>query len=205
MVLSRFGGLSAIRAERRFRFGAIGTVAGWVCVAVRWNPSQAPRENVNLNFKTKMKTRTYLAAAGACVLLVAVGCEAPVNSGRGFTLPEGDEERGKTAFVDLKCYTCHVVQGIDDFPKPGDTVTSPVFIGGTVARAKTYGDLVTAIVHPSHQLTEELQGRWEEQSGLSPMPEFNDNMTVRQMIDLVTFLQPRYTKLEPLMDPYYGF
>ena len=28
------------------------------------------------------------------------------------------------------------------------------------------------------------------------MPEFNDVMTVRQMIDLVAFLQSRYKKLE---------
>ena len=161
--------------------------------------------NVNLNSQSEMKTKFYLAVASALVLLISAGCEAPVNSGRGFTLPEGSETGGRKAFVDLKCHTCHVVQGIDELPKPSDTVTSPVFIGGTVARVKTYGDLVTAIVHPSHKLTAELQGRWEEQSGLSPMPDFSDSMTVRQMIDLVTFLQPRYTKLEPLMDPYYGF
>ena len=152
-----------------------------------------------------MKARICQAVAGVALLLVAVGCEAPVNSGRGFSLPEGDPDRGKQAFVDLKCYTCHEVRGVNDLPEPGDTVEAPVLVGGQVARVKTYGDLVTAIIHPSHQLTEDLQGRWEEQSGMSPMPEFNDSMTVRQMTDLVTFLQPSYTKLEPLMDPYYGY
>jgi hypothetical protein len=35
------------------------------------------------------------------------------------------------------------------------------------------------------------------------MPSVNDQLTVMQLIDLVTFLQPHYRKLEPLYEPYY--
>lgn len=35
----------------------------------------------------------------------------------------------------------------------------------------------------------------------SPMRVVNDDMTVTQLIDLVTFLQPKYTQLQPLYNP----
>lgn len=150
-----------------------------------------------------MKSIFVMSGAVALAAFLVSGCEPAAKSGRGFKLPEGSVESGKTAFVDLKCYTCHTVYGVDDIPKPVDTVTSPVFIGGQVAKVKSYGDLVTSIIHPSHQITSELRGRWEEESQISPMPEFNHLMTVKQMIDLTTFLQSHYKKLEPLYDPYY--
>jgi hypothetical protein len=37
----------------------------------------------------------------------------------------------------------------------------------------------------------------------SPMPGVNDVMTVQEMIDLVTFLQPRYRVLAPLYEGDY--
>ena len=40
-----------------------------------------------------------------------------------------------------------------------------------------------------------LNGGVIDSLGISDMPEFNDIMTVSQMIDLVAFLQPRYKKL----------
>jgi hypothetical protein len=35
----------------------------------------------------------------------------------------------------------------------------------------------------------------------SPMKEFNQVMTVAQLIDIVTFLKPQYQRLEPLYQP----
>jgi hypothetical protein len=41
-----------------------------------------------------------------------------------------------------------------------------------------------------------MRAEWEREAKLSPMPVYNEVMTVSQMIDLVTFLQPHYKKLE---------
>lgn len=150
-----------------------------------------------------MKKIPLLLLVGALAASLFTACQPEPKSGSGFTLPEGDVDAGKEAFVALRCYTCHTVNGVNDLPAPSETVDTPVVIGGEVARVKTYGDLLTAIVHPSHQITGALREQWTEWSQLSPMPDYGDAMTVRQMIDLTTFLQPRYIKLEPLYTPYY--
>ena len=44
--------------------------------------------------------------------ILTTGCINP-RSSAGFRLPDGDVERGKAAFLELKCYTCHTVSGLD--------------------------------------------------------------------------------------------
>lgn len=122
---------------------------------------------------------------------ILAGCSAGAKSSSGFHLPDGNSVRGKTAFVELKCHTCHVVPGVE-LPAPSGSVASPVVLGGDVAKVKTYGELVTAIIHPSYDLSKKLNKEWMEGGKLSPMGSFNEIMTVQQMIDLVAFLQPQY-------------
>ena len=83
---------------------------------------------------------------------------------------------------------------------PSTTVKAPVVLGGEVMKVKTYGELVTAIIHPSHKLSPLLEKEWMEQAKLSPMGSFNRVMTVEQMIDLVAYLQPKYKELEPFYE-----
>ena len=40
--------------------------------------------------------------------LLTAACAGP-KSGAGLRLPDGDVERGKAAFLELKCNTCHTV------------------------------------------------------------------------------------------------
>jgi hypothetical protein len=120
-----------------------------------------------------------------------VGCDPGPKSGRGFTLPEGDAERGETAFVELKCYACHKVSGVE-LPDPDDGVRV-VTIGGEVARIQTYGELVTSIINPSHKLAKGYLADEVSQEGKSLMTNNNDAMTVSQLIDLVAFLQSHYS------------
>ena len=47
------------------------------------------------------------------LLLSLAGCQADPKSGRGFTLPEGDADRGQEVFAQLHCYNCHSVAGVD--------------------------------------------------------------------------------------------
>lgn len=147
-----------------------------------------------------MKTDTMLLSAVLALALLA-GCDMGPKSGWGFVLPQGDVARGRKAFVEMKCCTCHRVDGVADLPAPTVAPGKVVLLGGEVIRLRTYGDLVTAVIHPSHELTVRLPGPATKDSA---MPQVNDTMTVAQMVDIVTFLHPRYKDLEPTYGQYYG-
>src|SRR3990172_4502379 len=77
-----------------------------------------------------------------------VGC---ASNDEGFTLPAGDAERGHAAFVTFRCFDCHQVHNVD-LPAGEQPDQVVVKLGGEVTRAKTYSDLVTGIINPSHRL-----------------------------------------------------
>jgi L-cysteine S-thiosulfotransferase len=115
------------------------------------------------------------------------GCEAPRKSARGFHLPDGDAARGQAAFVELRCSSCHSVAGVA-LPAPVVDPPLPFALGDWSARGYTDGELVTAILDPSHDITR--ASPVGVQSGrLSRMGNFDDVITVRQLVDLVAFLQ----------------
>ena len=136
---------------------------------------------------------TLLAAAVTAVVLT--GCKAGPHSPAGFRLPEGDPIQGRAAFVELQCHSCHTVSGETNLPAPTLTVRPPVILGGDVLEVKTYGELVTAIIHPAYDLSPQLSEKWESGAKHSPMGSFNEEMKVQQMIDLAAYLQPKYQKL----------
>lgn len=147
-----------------------------------------------------MKTEHTLWTAALLTLALLAGCDSGPKSGRGFVFPEGDLARGRKAFVDLKCCECHRVHGEADLPAPTVGPEKEVLLGGEVYAVRTYGDLVTAVIHPSKAVT---AGGPATQP--LPMPQANEAMTVAQMLDIVTFLHPRYRKLEPaIYDNYVG-
>lgn len=135
-------------------------------------------------------------------LLVPVGCEPESKSEKGFRLPDGDAEKGKETFVAFKCHQCHKVEGVV-LPAPTGDV-GPVTLGGEVARVKTYGQLVTAIINPSHSLAEGYPPEKVAPGGKSKMPVFNDTLTVTQLSNLVAFLQAQY-KIKRYDDQYYSY
>ena len=97
-----------------------------------------------------MWRRNTLALALLAMLTTA--CVNP-RSSAGFRLPDGDIERGKAAFLELKCYTCHTVSGIDIGVRGKEyAYLRSVVLGGETRRVKTYGELVTSIINPSHAL-----------------------------------------------------
>jgi len=145
-----------------------------------------------------MKTKTRGLAAVLTLALLA-GCDAGPKSGRGFAFPEGNLERGRKAFVAMKCHECHRVDGVADLPAPTVAREKVVLLGGEVGAVRTYGELVTAVIHPSKAVT----AGGPATLGVI-MPPVNDAMSVTQMLDIVTFLHPRYRKLEPLYDNYSG-
>ena len=129
------------------------------------------------------------------------GCAA---QDEGFTLPSGDAERGREAFVALRCFECHDVHNVE-FPPRVESDKALFKLGGEVTRVKTYGDLVTGIINPSHRLAEGFTPSESAEDGKSPMTAYNDVMTVAQLIDIVTFLQQHYElrPYEPTSFPTY--
>lgn len=142
---------------------------------------------------------TWFNLAALAAGLVLGGCGDPVKSPRGLRLPRGDAENGRAAFVALGCPRCHTIVGVD-LPKPTEKPELVVALGGEVTRLRTVGDLMTSIIHPTDRLSEKWQPPPGPRPVKSPMPVVNDVMTVEQMIDLVTFLQPHYREVPPLAD-----
>ncbi len=127
------------------------------------------------------------------VATILSGCESGPESPRGFSLPKGDEENGALVFQKYQCLACHELEGVSKV----DVVDNPELqlkLGGDSAQIKTYAELVTSIINPSHKIAKgypQLQ-----MNGGSKMTIYNNVMTVQELIDLVSFLQPKY-KLAP--------
>lgn len=135
--------------------------------------------------------RRNLKWLAAILLLGVTAACGGRHSAAGFRLPEnGDVERGKAAFVALKCYACHTVARVD-MPPP-TSVGLPVPLGGTVYEVRTDGYLVTSIIHPSHAVAHPPRVAVVSPEVESHMPDFSREMTVRQLVDLVAFLQSTY-------------
>jgi len=134
------------------------------------------------------------------VLAVAgTGCSGR-HSASAFHLPrDGDIERGKAAFVALGCNSCHEVSGVD-LSRPTVQPPVPVVLGGTVDARLSDAYLVTSIIYPSYELAPYPKDQISS-GGQSRMPHYEDRMTVRQLTDIVAFLQSRY--LVPRMPETY--
>ena len=127
-------------------------------------------------------------------MLALVACGEP--QGPDFALPEGDVDAGRSLFISYGCIGCHVIPN-SDLPEPAEEGPVRVVLGGRVSRVKTYPELVTSIINPSHRLTGRFN-RPEEVSrdGESLMVVYNDVMTVTELINLVAFLESRYEEFE---------
>ena len=136
------------------------------------------------------------AASFLFIALFMVACDAGPKSSLGFRLPEGNIEKGKATFQELKCHLCHTVAGTE-LPPPDVPPPVMVNLGGQVRNVRTYGELVTSIINPSHRLAKGYKSDLIEADGKSRMTDYTQFMTVRQMIDLVAFLQSRYEVILP--------
>jgi sulfur-oxidizing protein SoxX len=134
---------------------------------------------------------------------VLLGC-APdaLNSPTAFRLPNGNAAAGRKAFIDLRCYVCHQVKGVD--VKFEGTPAASVALGGKVTRVESYAQLVTSIINPTHKIASDRPPHDISAGGESLMSVagLNDVMTVTQLVDLVAFLQPQYKVEVPKADPY---
>lgn len=156
-----------------------------------------------------LKNRIYVSLLILVLLCFTAACEQDRTSGKGLHLPKGSIENGRTAFIELNCHRCHTVVGVDLPAYEFETPLVTLELGGKVYRVKTYGELVTSITNPNHIISQNYinqLGKTAKEGDIDTiMPSFNDEMTVTQLIDLITFLDSRYQKLEPDYTGYGGF
>ena len=155
------------------------------------------------------KTRTMLAWCGSLLAMaLGLGLSAWAQQGTGtrpkpiripmeelhkaggvppgwkFALPAGDPVKGRKAFVDFECFSCHQVKG-EKFP-PGKKGDVGPELTGMGARHPT--DYFLESVVNSNAVIVEGPG-FAGPDGLSKMPDYRDSMTVAQLIDLVAYLK----------------
>lgn len=136
--------------------------------------------------------KVYLMALFGVFSLLLQGCDPGPKSSQGFSLPEGDAALGKAVYVELKCHACHQINGVEQLRPEGEDPKISVKLGGKVTKIKTYGELVTSVINPSHRIAKGYQRQGVVSDEPSKMRIYNDVMSVTQLINLVAFLQSEY-------------
>ncbi len=144
-----------------------------------------------------MMTRILRTLIGIFILVSLHGCDRDTMSERGFSLPEGDPLAGEQAFLAMQCNECHSINSLE-LPTAAMPDSPYVELGGEVSKVKTYGDLVTSIINPSHKLAPGYPLDDISEDGKSKMVVYNEYMTVQELIDIVMFLQPHYKIVPPI-------
>jgi len=124
--------------------------------------------------------------------LPIAGCT--YNPTFGFPVEQGNIEAGRQDFIDFGCPRCHSVAGVR-LPEVPGAATPVLELGGETSRVKAYSELATSIINPNHSISDRyLEGRDLPPGRVqSPMPTTHiETMTIRQLIDVVAFLDSRY-------------
>lgn len=148
--------------------------------------------------KTKQEDKMARASVVLGVLLILsvfiniVVIWQTIANESGFRIPAGNADKGLLAFNELRCAQCHTVAGVDTFTVEPYEDGLVVPLGGEVYRVKTYGELITAIIHPSESIRPDVLLRYDMPDGKSLMPDYTDAMTTGQLMDIATFLEGHY-------------
>lgn len=141
-----------------------------------------------------------------CFVLISislVSCDLGPDSPRGFSLPQGDVDKGAMVLTKYQCLACHHINGIEQAAGVNNSELN-VRLGGKSTKVKTYAELVTSVINPSHKLAKGYPLDIIAVEGESKMRNFNDIMTITELVDLVAFLQPHY-ELVPYRSTNYQF
>ena len=138
-------------------------------------------------------------------LIAAIGCSrhseppasatarptavVPPYETMALTLPKGEAQGGRAAFVDLKCTACHRVEGETAFPAPVSGCQGPDL--DHTLKLRSASELAEAIIVPSHSMSVKTSGEIKKrlEGVLSPMGDFSRVVSVRQLVDLIAYLQ----------------
>lgn len=126
---------------------------------------------------------------GACSQSPRPAARAADSTAITLTVPAGNAQAGRQAFLDLRCTACHAVPSEPKFPPPVSANPGPPIDARLAGRDVSY--LATAIVSPSHTFSLDTPQQVREHLAgvLSPMGDFSHVMTVRQLADLHAYLR----------------
>jgi len=139
----------------------------------------------------------------ALISISLISCDLGPDSPQGFSLPQGDDDKGLVVLTKYQCLACHHINGIE----PAAGINNPdlnIRLGGESSKVTTYAELVTSVINPSHKLARGYLLSTVSADNESKMRNFNDVMTISELVDLVAFLQPNY-KLVPFRNTNYQF
>lgn len=107
-------------------------------------------------------------------------------------VPQGKAGLGKKIFVEKGCYKCHTVKDTE-LPKIEVDPTYAIPLGEQDHEGWTRDQYGAAIMNPNHTVAEEyrilmmtLGDHFKAEN--SPMPSFNEFLTISDLINLATFL-----------------
>ncbi len=145
------------------------------------------------------QTLSWQVLVVIALTIISVGTGVSDDS-KGFRFPGGDSEFGREAFISLNCVQCHSVHDVL-LPEPKGKRLLNLPLGEVPRFARKYEDLIVAITNPSHVIAEQYKAilnEAEANGGIKPMmPELTEDMTARQLMDLVAFLNEVYEKAQP--------
>ena len=141
------------------------------------------------------------------LIVLLTACDRGPKGSYGFALPDGDPAAGEQIFTQLACTDCHLIAERPELREGLENPTLSIPLGGETTRIQTYGELVTSVINPSHKISQRYISAPLIEDGESVMQNYNDVLTVSELIDLVAFLQDQYSLREtPISDyPYYHY
>ena len=101
-------------------------------------------------------------------------------AGWRFVLPKGDPVKGRAVFQKYECQYCHEVRG-EDFPFAGVDYGPELSQMGPLHPLEFFAE---SVINPSAIASKQHRGA----AGKSTMPDYNEKMTVQELIDLSTYL-----------------
>lgn len=136
---------------------------------------------------------TTIGSVVAVLLLPAVVAQDVGESDK--VVPKGDPAEGRTLFESKQCFRCHTVEG-QRFPDPELAGIEMVHLGGENNKGWDRDLYAAQIMDPQHLISPDHQKAMliiGDRLGAenSPMPDFTKALTVREMIDLATYLEER--------------
>jgi hypothetical protein len=149
--------------------------------------------------RERLKVGVNRNAMAAMMAFATFGTGCGYYSGFGFPVEAGNIEAGRQVFVDYRCQRCHTVAGVR-LPEIDGAASPRLELGGETSQIKDYSELVTSVINPDHRISEryrEMRPQAAAGSLTTPMPmEHIETMTVRELIDLVAFLDSRYILID---------
>jgi len=105
-----------------------------------------------------------------------------------FTLPVGDPAAGRKVFIEVECYKCHEVKG-ETFPA---VTFADKGVGSELSQMVGMHPMeffVEAIINPNAVIDSDAKEKgYLGNDGKSKMPNYNDTLTVKQVVDLAAYL-----------------